>query len=483
MADNAPAMIAMTEEAGIPTYLNRAWRDFRGGIEPLSVAEWSLNVHPDDRSRYVQQIQQALLHQRRLTLEYRLRRSDGQYRWLLDTIVPRYTADERFAGFIGIALDISDRKNAEMALRHSEARLRLITENMADTVGQINAQHHYLYISPSVQRAFGYAISDLLGRSVLEWVHPDDATSLYHQLIMAEELRAPLIRVEYRHRHADGHYLWVESEVHLLYERDDFTGAVFNTRDISSRKQAESEREAVIQELEGKNAELERFTYTVSHDLKSPLITIRGFLGFLERDSETGNRARLKGDLARISDATTRMQRLLDELLELSRIGRVVNQPEEVSFTTIACEAAALVQGRIMAREVTVDITPDMPTVYGDRARLVEVMQNLVDNAVKFMGDQPKPHITIGALRADKMGSPIFFVQDNGIGIDPQYHDRVFGLFNKLDAQTDGTGVGLALVKRIVEVHGGRIWVESELGKGATFYLTLPRPAPTPRKG
>jgi signal transduction histidine kinase len=137
------------------------------------------------------------------------------------------------------------------------------------------------------------------------------------------------------------------------------------------------------------------------------------------------------------------------------------------------------------ARGVQVAIAPDLPTVYGDRARLVEVVQNLVDNACKFMGDQAEPRIEIGqrGAQADADGKPVLFVRDNGIGIEPQYQDRVFGLFNKLDAHTEGTGVGLALVKRIVEVHGGRIWVESQgVGKGSTFCFTLPGSRPSAKK-
>ncbi len=243
---------------------------------------------------------------------------------------------------------------------------------------------------------------------------------------------------------------------------------------ITERKQAEAQREELIRELEAKNAELERFTYTVSHDLKAPLITMRGFLGFLEKDAEAGNVERMQADMKRVSEATDKMQRLLNELLELSRIGRIMNLPEAVPFETIAQEAIELVQGRLEAHRVRVDIAPDLPTVYGDRARLVEVMQNLMDNAAKFTGDQVEPQITIGQQGFDRDGKPIFFVRDNGLGIDPQYHDRVFGLFDKLDPRSEGTGVGLALVKRIVEVHDGRIWIESETGKGSTFLFTLP---------
>ena len=137
-------------------------------------------------------------------------------------------------------------------------------------------------------------------------------------------------------------------------------------------------------------------------------------------------------------------------------------------------EAVASVEGRLSAGKVTVDIAPDLPVVHGDRARLVEAVQNLLDNAAKFMGEQTAPHITIGQRGVDREGKPILFVADNGLGIAPAYHHKVFGLFDKLDPRSEGTGIGLALVKRIIEVHGGRIWIESEgAEQGATFCFTL----------
>jgi PAS domain S-box-containing protein len=232
-------------------------------------------------------------------------------------------------------------------------------------------------------------------------------------------------------------------------------------------------RQGLISELESKNAELERFTYTVSHDLKSPLFTIRGFLGYLEQDALSGNRERMKSDMQRITDATERMQQLLNELLELSRVGRLTNAPGFIHFEVLAREAVSLVQGRIMESGAAVHIDANMPTVYGDRPRLLEVLQNLVDNAAKFMGDQPDPRIEIG-WEGEENGRPVFHVRDNGMGISAEHHERIFGLFNKLDVKVDGTGIGLALVRRIIEVHGGRIWVQSEPGKGSAFYFTLP---------
>ncbi|MFC1782135.1 response regulator [Planctomycetota bacterium] len=235
---------------------------------------------------------------------------------------------------------------------------------------------------------------------------------------------------------------------------------------------AEKERERLIAELKAKNTELERFTYTVSHDLKSPLITIRGFLGVLEKDAAEGNIERLKADTMRINAAAEKMQQLLDVLLELSRIGQVVNLPEEAALGDIAHEAVELVAGRINDRGVQVEISPDLPVVCGDRLRLREVLQNLIDNAAKFMGDQPEPLIEIGVRQdGDKT---VFYVRDNGMGIESRYQEKVFGLFDQLEPNKKGTGVGLALVKRIVELHGGRIWVESEgAGRGSTFYFTI----------
>jgi signal transduction histidine kinase len=232
------------------------------------------------------------------------------------------------------------------------------------------------------------------------------------------------------------------------------------------------QRKQLIDELERKNKELNDFTHTVSHDLKSPLVTINGFLGYLDRDIQNGNHERIQNDFQRIQEAVKRMQQLLNELLELSRIGRMINKPEAVEFEELVREAMDIVHGRLKTRNVSVHIQPNLPAIHGDKPRLVEVLQNLLDNAVKYMGDQPNPSIEIGSETVAD-GEIIFFVRDNGIGIDPQYHERIFGLFNKLDAKSEGTGIGLALVKKIIEVHGGKIWVKSEPGKGSTFYFTL----------
>ncbi len=235
---------------------------------------------------------------------------------------------------------------------------------------------------------------------------------------------------------------------------------------------ARLQRQRREEELELRNDELIRFTYTVSHDLKSPVVTIRAFLGYLEQDSRNQDAARVAKDLDYMRTAADKMSRLLDELLELSRVGHKVNPSGEAPLQAIVNEALALVAGRIAQRGVQVQVTEEPIRLYGDHPRLVQVFQNLVENAVKFMGDQPAPRVEIGVEQdRDKI---VLFVRDNGIGIDPRYQSKLFGLFEKLDPATEGTGIGLALVRRIVEVHDGQIWVESEgLGKGAVFCFTL----------
>ena len=225
-------------------------------------------------------------------------------------------------------------------------------------------------------------------------------------------------------------------------------------------------------ELESRNAEMERFVYTVSHELRTPLISVGGIVGFLKKDLENEDAQRIETDLRLIGDALTRMDQLLGETLELSRIGRIVNPPEDVSFDEIVSEALDQTGASIKARGVNVSVADGLPLVRVDKMRIVEVLVNLIENSVKYMGDQPHPRIEIG-YRSDE-GQTIFFVRDNGIGIDPSQHDKVFELFYKVDNKTEGTGAGLAIIKRIIEVHGGKIWIESGLGNGCTVCFTLP---------
>ncbi len=368
--------------------------------------------------------------------------------------------------------EMAERMRVEKALRESEAHLTSIFRAAPTGIGVVS-NRIIKGANDRLCNMLGYTREELLGLSGRR-VYPTDEDYAY----VGREKYAQIQEygtgtVETRWQRKDGTIIEVLLSSSPLDPDDLAAGVTFTALDITDRKRAEEEREGLIRTLEAQNAELERFTYMVSHDLKNPLITIRGFLGLLEKDIASGEPEAVRGDMERMVQAVDKMEQLLNELLDLSRIGRLVNPPTAVPLGELAEEAAQLVKGRIDRQRVRIVISPDLPTVVGDRPRLSEVLQNLIDNAAKYMGDQPEPRIEIGCRRE---GTEIVcFVRDNGGGIEPRYHDKIFGLFEQLDPEAEGSGVGLALVKRIVEIHGGRLWVESDgPGQGSTFYFTLP---------
>ena len=352
--------------------------------------------------------------------------------------------------------------------KHSEERTRAMFDAVNDAIFIHASDGRILDVNETASRMYGYTRQEFgnLNIEVLSAGAP-----LYTQaeaakrLSQARESQPQLF--EWLAKTRDGRMFWSEVNVRFVQLGQEALYLV-TVRDISERKKAETEREKFVIELEKRNSELERFTYTVSHDLKSPLVTINGFLGYLEKDAKSGNMERLRNDTRRIQEAVNKMRRLLNELLELSRIGRLVNTPQTIPFADLVQDVMDIVHGQLQERGVVVTIQPELPVVFGDRQRLVEVLQNLIDNAVKFMGDEQNPQIEIGQL-GEEDGKPVFFVQDNGIGIAPKYHDQVFGLFNRLNQDVDGTGIGLALVKRIIEVHGGESGSRVKWGKGQRF--------------
>jgi len=367
--------------------------------------------------------------------------------------------------------ELAERKRAEDALAFSELRFYQAFHT-SPVMMTLEANHIFTDVNQAFMNATGYDREEILGHpaSDLRLFGSEEDRKILEEL-NKEQKRIQDLELHFRRKSGE------TGVVLLSSDKFDVNGTIYeltSALDITDRKQADVERERLIAELKAKNIELEQFTYVVSHDLRAPLITVKGFVGLLERDLANANQERVRDDLRRINDAAEKMERLMRELLELSRIGRMMNPPRMISFESLINEAVQNVRGRLDARGVSVRIQPDLPSVYGDHQRLTEVLQNLLDNAAKYMGDQPNPMIEIGQ-RGEENGKPIFFVKDNGMGIASVYHERIFGLFNKLDSQSEGTGIGLTLVRRIIEVHGGRIWVESEAGKGATFYFTLER--------
>ena len=375
------------------------------------------------------------------------------------------------AGILGTAIE---RQIKEASLSASEEKFNLAFQHTYVSMAIVRtSDHRIMEVNNSFCKVLGYALHEVIGkragRDLDIWLDQKDRNFIIDALTnqgVVDEYKA-----KFRRKNGDiGTGLLYAVNVMIADE----ACQLYSFVDISDIDQ-------LLDELKSKNDELQAFTYTVSHDLKAPLVTISGFMGYLEQDARSGDIERMNKDMLRISESISKMQRLLDELLELSRIGRMANPPEDVSFEEIVRDALRLVEGRLKEKQVQVKVDADLPTIYGDRARIIQVVQNLVDNAAKFLGEQKNPTIRIGCKEDE--GRPVFFVRDNGKGIEPEHFERVFGLFNKLESSTEGTGIGLALVKRIVEVHGGKIWVESDgLGEGATFLFTLEN-TPTSKEG
>jgi len=409
-----------------------------------------------------------------VTYEETLDLPGGRRTWST-TLTPVWR-EGRIKYIVGAATDITEQKAALETIHLSKQRYRTLFANMVEgfalneMIWDDNGQpidYRFLEVNPAFERLTGLKAEQVIGKTARQilpglepyWIKRYGEVAAGGGEQVFEEYTQELGK-------------WYE--VRAFCPKPGYFAAVFI--DVTQRKRLEAEREQLIQDLQRKNAELGQFTYTVSHDLKSPLITILGFLAFVEQSLDQGDLAQAKADLQRIRFAAEKMQALLEGLLELSRIGRVANAPSCFPIGEVVMEAVQLLFGNIQHQGRTVDfeIAPGLPLVYGDRARLLQVMQNLLDNALKYMGEQPNPRIEIGWR--DAPDEIHLFVRDNGIGIEAEQQEKIFGLFEKLDPRAQGYGVGLALVKRIIEVHGGRVWVESEgEGKGSTFWFSLPK--------
>jgi len=252
--------------------------------------------------------------------------------------------------------------------------------------------------------------------------------------------------------------------------------------EVSERKRAqealkknEKKLEVLLTELAAKNVELETFVSSVSHDLKTPIVTIEGFMGALREDFGNLIPEDCEKYLNYIGDATQKMELLINDLLELSRIGRLTVKKTEFPLADLIQEVITALQPQIETKGIQITVMQNLPWVYGEKKRIIQVMENLLSNAIKYIGkENPSPRIEIGVQEQDDR--KVIFVRDNGIGIEKIYFEKIFQVFQRLPSAKkieQGTGVGLAIVKRVVEYHGGRVWLESEPGKGATFFFTL----------
>ena len=440
---------------------------YEEGEFPASYESMRYLIHPDDVERVEKDFRLSLESGKGFNLEFRMMKKTGEYQWV-STHGKAVEKDAKNTALrvVGNLIDITERKLAEQVIKASEERYRSLFENMLNGFAYCKMHFDdddrpcdftYLSVNGAFETLTG--LRDVVGKKATEimpGIRESDPELLERYGRVSKTGKPERFEIFFE-------VLQKWFLVSLYCPDHGYFVAVFDV--ITERKQAE-------QELQDKNTELERFAYTVSHDLKSPLITIQTYAGMILKDMEAGKYDRAHEDIKRIELAASKMTNLLVDLLDLSRVGKMMGEPSPIDMNHLVKEVLLQLAGLVTGSQAEVIVQPDLPTVIGDRKRIAEVVQNMVENAVKYMGNQVAPRIEIGARIADK--EPVFFVSDNGKGIDPKFHESIFGLFNKLEAKSEGTGVGLTVVKRIVEVHGGRVWVESEgVGKGSTFCFTV----------
>jgi PAS domain S-box-containing protein len=406
-------------------------------------------------------------------VEKRYLRKDGSIVWVHFSMTVERDAGGKPLYEIAVYDDITAQLDAQLRLRESEARFRQTFELAASGIAHVR-DGRFVRVNRSLCEIFGYSEEEFLNKSVKEVSHPEDRnlTDAERARIRTGEIESA--RFEKRYLHADGRVIWCEIAIALVrdvYGAPQYEVALFD--DITDRKRAEAALREAHEELKRSNAELEQFAYVASHDLQEPLRMVASYTQLLERRYE----AKLDGDarefMAYIVDGASRMKQLIEDLLAYSRVGTKGGE-----FTLVSAEAAvrrALFNLRAAIEEAGAAVTYDpMPTLPADEVQLGQLLQNLIGNALKFRSNSvPRIHIGVEELGQEWQ----FEVRDNGIGIEPQYYARIFMVFQRLHNKGEypGTGIGLAICKKVVERHGGRIWVESRLGEGSSFFFTLPK--------
>jgi PAS domain S-box-containing protein len=400
--------------------------------------------------------------------------------------------------------DRLERQRAEQAVHESERQMRALVTSLDDIVFEFDEEGTYLNVWTADESLLAQPKDQMLGRRIVQVLGEekgrpfDEAVKRVLATGRAESVEYPLDVI--------GGQRWFVARTSPIVTPDNAYRTVsMLVRDITERKRAEEQLKEAMADLERSNAELQQFAYVASHDLQEPLRMVSSYLQLIAQRY----RGRLDEDadefIAFAVDGANRMRRLIDDLLAYSRVG-TQGRPLAPTDSQAALNQA-LANLEIAIEEAGATVTSDpLPTVLADPGQLVQVFQNLIGNAVKFHGQAPS-HIHISAQHLEDTASPgeraiptpasdirhpttdlrppaswVFSVRDNGIGIDPQQFERIFRVFQRLHTRAEypGTGIGLAICKKIVERHGGRIWVESAPGQGATFYFTIPMPGGKP---
>jgi len=356
-----------------------------------------------------------------------------------------------------------------------ELQLQSVLESVPNGVIVTDSAGIIRLCNAEIERMFGYDMDELLGRRV-ESLVPHQFRD-HHPQFWSEFIKQPTSKQAGAARslvgiRKDGVEIPVEIGLSHL-QTENGIRVIAAIVDATERKKAEKKLHEAYFEVQKKNEELEQFVYTVSHDLKSPLISSLGFLKFLREDMEKRNFAGMENSLDRLERVHHRMQELIDDLLTLSQMQRLELDLEWTSLQEVLDGVLEYIGDSLKKNNIQLLIPSDLPEIQVDRKRIHQVFENLLVNAIKYGSDGPSPQIQV--LWRDHLDRTLVCIKDSGRGIERQYHEKIFGLFKRLQSDQPGAGVGLAIVTRIMQLHQGRVWVESELGRGSEFWLSFPK--------
>jgi len=381
-----------------------------------------------------------------------------------------------FACAAGLVAILLIRRDLRLRQQAQDELDRFFTLSL-DFLGIASTDGYFKRVSPAVTDILGWSIEEFLSRPFINFVHPDDRAATLREVEKQVVSGEKVLRFENRYQHKDGSWRvlsWqsIPQPGGLMYA---------TARDVTEQKRTEEEIIRQKKELEAANKELEAFSYSVSHDLRAPLRHVDGFVDLLRKQSAEKLDERGRRYLDIIADSARRMGALIDDLLVFSRMSRTDLRRAKVASESLVHEVRDAIQGEIRGRVVwKVD---RLPQVEADTAMLRQIWANLIGNAIKYSRTRDPAEIEIGCTDSGN-GEFVFFVRDNGVGFDMKYVDKLFGVFQRLHRsdEFEGTGIGLANVRRIVSRHGGRTWAEGKVDGGATFFFSLPK-TPAEMKG